>query len=129
MALLRMQEFAKSMAALKDQTSKLGAPKIDGKDAVGGRDAPALYFGSTKMNNNFSVVDAVAEEGGRGMAVTLFVKSDDDYIRVATNVSTRVAGGRGLGTILTGPALEFDQSGQCLLRQGAGSWDALYRWL
>ena len=117
------------MAALKDQTSKLGAPKIDGKDAVGGRDAPALYFGSTKMNNNFSVVDAVAEEGGRGMAVTLFVKSGDDYIRVATNVSTRVAGGRGLGTILTGPALEFDQSGQCLLRQGAGSWDALCRWL
>src|SRR6476620_6923371 len=56
---------AKSMAALKDQTAKLGAPKIDGKDAVGGRDAPALYFGSTKMNNNLSVVDAVAEEGRR----------------------------------------------------------------
>jgi hypothetical protein len=102
---------AKSMAALKDQTSKLGAPKIDGKDAVGGRDAPALYFGSTKMNNNHSVVDAVAEEGGRGMAVTLFVKSGDDYIRVATNVSTRVAGGRGLGTILTGPALESIKAG------------------
>ena len=29
-----------------------------GKDAVGGRDAPALYFGSTKMNRPFSVVDA-----------------------------------------------------------------------
>src|SRR6478752_6725771 len=97
---------AKSMAALKDQTAKLGAPKIDGKDAVGGRDAPALYFGSTKMNNNHSVVDAIAEEGRRGMAVTLFAKSGDDYIRVATNVSTRVAGGRGLGTILSGPALE-----------------------
>src|SRR6478609_10093552 len=66
---------AKSMAALKDQTAKLGAPKIDGKDAVGGRDAPALYFGSTKMNNNFSVVDAVAEEGGRRTGATLFVKS------------------------------------------------------
>ena len=102
---------AKSMAALKDQTSKLGAPKIDGKDAVGGRDAPALYFGSTKMNNNFSVVDAVAEEGGRGMAVTLFVKSGDDYIRVATNVSTRMASGRGLGTILTGPPFESIKAG------------------
>ena len=93
---------AKSMAALKDRTTKLGAPKIDGKDAVGGRDAPALYFGSTKMNNNFSVVDAVAEEGGRGTAATLFVKSGGDYIRVATNVSTRIGSGRGLGTILTG---------------------------
>ena len=101
---------AKSMAALKDQTTKLGAPKIDGKDAVGGRDAPALYFGSTKMNNNFSVVDAVAEQGGRGMVVTLFVKSRDDYIRVATNVSTRV-GGRGIGTILAGSALESIKAG------------------
>ena len=102
---------AKSMAALKDQTTKLGAPKIDGNDAVGGRDAPALYFGSTKMNNNFSVVDAVAEEGGRGMAATLFVKSRDDYIRVATNVSTRIGPGRGVGTILTGPPLESIKAG------------------
>jgi hypothetical protein len=102
---------AKSMAALKDQTAKLGTPKIDGEDAVGGRDAPALYFGSTKMNNNFSVVDAVAEEGGRGTAATLFVKSGDDYIRVATNVSTRMGGGRGLGTVLTGAPLTAIKAG------------------
>ena len=102
---------AKSMAALKDQTTKLGAPKIDGNDAVGGRDVPALYFGSTKMNNNFSVVDAVAEEGGRGTAATLFVKSGDDYIRVATNVSMRIGSGRGLGTILTGAPLESIKAG------------------
>jgi hypothetical protein len=104
--------IAKSMAALKDQTTKLGAPKIDGRDAVGGRDAPALYFGSTKMNNNFSVVDAVAEEGGRGTAATLFVKSGDDYIRVATNVSTRTGSGRGLGTVLTGAPLESIKAGK-----------------
>ena len=108
----------KSMAGLKDQTTKLGAPKIDGIDEVGGRDAPALYFGSTKMNNNFSVVDAVAEEGGRGMAVTLFVKSREDYIRVATNVSTRV-GGRGIGTILTGPALESIKAGNAYYGKAA----------
>ena len=101
---------AKSMAALQEATSKLGAPKIDGKEAVGGRDAPALYFGSTKMNNNFSVVDAVAEGGGRGTAATLFVKSGDDYIRIATNVSTRI-GRRGLGTILTGAALKSIKAG------------------
>src|SRR6476646_940027 len=98
--------IAKSKAALRDQTTKLGAPKIDGKDAVGGRDAPALYFGSTKMNNNFSVVDAVAEEGGRGTGGTLFVKSSYNYIRVATNVSKRMGSGRGLGTVLTGAPLE-----------------------
>ena len=99
---------AKSMAALKDQTTKLGAPKIDGNDAVGGRDAPALYFGSTKMNNNFSVVDAVAEEGGQGMAASLFVKSG---VRVATNVSTRIGSGRGIGRVLTGPALKSIKAG------------------
>ena len=101
----------KSMAALKDQTTKLGAPKIDGIDRVGGRVAPALYFGSTKMNNNSSVVDAVAEAGGRGTAATLFVKSGDDYIRVATNVSRRIGSGRGIGTVLTGPALESIKAG------------------
>jgi len=102
---------AKLMAALKDQTAKLGAPKIDGTDLVEGREAPALYFGSTKMNNNASVVDAVAREGGRGTAATLFVKSGDDYIRVATNVSTRMGGERGLGTILTGAPLESIKAG------------------
>ena len=101
---------AKLMAALKDKTTKLGAPKIDGTDLVEGRDAPALYFGSTKMNNNTSVVDAVAAEGGRGTAATLFVKSGDDYIRIATNVSTRI-GRRGLGTILTGAALKSIKEG------------------
>ena len=101
---------AKLMAALKDKTAKLGAPKIDGTDLVEGRDAPALYFGSTKMNNNFSLVDAVAEEGGRGTAATVFVKSGDDYIRIATNVSTRI-GRRGLGTILTGAALKSIKAG------------------
>jgi hypothetical protein len=36
----------KSMEALKADTAKLGAPKIEGTEAVGGKDAPALYFGS-----------------------------------------------------------------------------------
>jgi hypothetical protein len=35
--------------------------KEKGTEAVGGKDAPALYFGSTKMNNNFAVVDEVAK--------------------------------------------------------------------
>ena len=117
---------AKSMAALKDQTTKLGAPKIAGNDAVGGRDAPALYFGSTKMNNNFSVVDAVAEEGGRGMAATLFVKSGDDYIRVATNVSTRIGSWRGIGTVLSGAPLESIKAGNAYYGK-APAWDALYQ--
>ena len=119
---------AKSMAALKDDTTKLGAPKIDGIDEVGGRDAPALYFGSTKMNNNFSVVDAVAEEGGRGTAATLFVKSGDDYIRIANQ---RVDADRKAwawnDSDRRGP--QVHQSRQCVLRKNVHSRDALCQWL
>jgi Cache 3/Cache 2 fusion domain/LTXXQ motif family protein len=103
---------AKSMATLKDQTAKLGAPKIEGSEPVGGKDAPALYFGSTKMNNNFTVVDEVAKEDGRGMAATLFVKGGDEYIRVATNVPKPDGSGRAIGTVLAGPALESIQMGK-----------------
>jgi len=103
---------AKSMTALKDQTAKLGAPKIDGRDPVGGRDAPALYFGSTKMNNNFTVVDEVAKEDGQGMAATLFAKDGDEYIRVATNVPKPDGSGRAIGTVLSDPAHESIQAGK-----------------
>jgi hypothetical protein len=68
---------ATSMAALKDKTAKLGAPKIQGIEEVGGKSAPALYFGSTKMNNNFTVVDEVGKEDP-GMTATLFVKAGDE---------------------------------------------------
>jgi hypothetical protein len=103
---------AKSMAALKDQTAKLGAPKLEGSEPVGGKDAPALYFGSTKMNNNFAVVDEVAKEDGRGIAATLFVKGGDQYIRVATNIPKPDGSGRAIGTVLAGPALESIQAGK-----------------
>jgi len=56
---------AKSMKALKDQTAELGAPKIEGKEAVGGKDTPALYFGSTKMNNNLALVEGTLGRSGQ----------------------------------------------------------------
>src|SRR5262245_58953917 len=61
---------AVSMAALKQKTAKLGAPKIQGEEVVEGKSVPVLYFGSTKMNNNFTIVDEVAKEGGPGMVAT-----------------------------------------------------------
>ena len=86
-------KVAKAMELLKAKTAKLGA--------VEGKDVPALYFGTTKMNNNFKVVDEVVRKAG-GTA-TLFVKAgDDDYVRVSTNVpkpdgSGRVDGGDDRG--------------------------------
>jgi Cache 3/Cache 2 fusion domain len=85
------------MALLKAKTAKLGAPGIKGEDAVAGKQVPALYFGATKMNNNFTVVDEVKQEVG-GTA-TLFVKSGDEFVRVATNVQKN-DGSRAVGTVL-----------------------------
>src|SRR5262245_40119603 len=87
----------KSMEALKADTTKLGAPEIEGTEDVGGKAAPALYFGSTKMNNNFAVVDEIAKAGGKSMAATLLVKSDGDFIPVATDGKSRMEAAGRLG--------------------------------
>ncbi|UIF84700.1 Cache 3/Cache 2 fusion domain-containing protein [Cupriavidus necator] len=91
------ENVKQAMASLKAKTAKLGAPGIKGEDAVAGKPAPALYFGATKMNNNFAVVDEVKKE--HGGTATLFVKSGDDFVRVATNVQ-KDDGSRAIGTVL-----------------------------
>lgn len=90
-------KVATAMALLKSMAAKLGPPKIEGTDTVAGKRVPAIYFGSTKMNNNFDLVDEVVKQVG-GTA-TIFVKSGDEYVRVATNVK-RDDGSRAIGTIL-----------------------------
>jgi hypothetical protein len=89
-------KVAKAMADLKAATDKLGPPKVEGMDPVSGKDASALYFGTTKVNNDFTIVDAVVKDNG-GTA-TLFVKTGDEYVRVSTNVPK--GNGRATGTIL-----------------------------
>jgi hypothetical protein len=85
-----------AMRLLKPKATALGAPSVKGKEEVAGKAVPALYFGSTKMNNNFSVVDEVQKQVG-GTA-TLFVRSADGFVRVATSVKTG-DGSRAMGTI------------------------------
>jgi hypothetical protein len=93
----------RSMAILMTNTAKLGPPRLEGKAAVAGKDVPGLYFGPTRMNNFFDEVDRVVEQNG-GTA-TLFVKSGDEFVRVATNVKNE-DGSRATGTVLDpkGPA-------------------------
>ena len=57
--------ITKSMGSLKGMAPTLGAPKLEGKEAVGGKEAPTLYFGTTKINNNFDIIDAVGKEDAR----------------------------------------------------------------
>jgi Cache 3/Cache 2 fusion domain len=102
-------KVAKAMADLKAATAKMGAPKLDGKEAVSGKDASALYFGTTKVNNNFAAVDDVVKANG-GTA-TLFAKTGDEYVRVSTNVPKD--NGRATGTIL-------DPKGKAIVEINAG---------
>ena len=86
-----------AMELLRSMADKLGPPKVEGTDAVAGKQVPAIFFGATKMNNNFDLVDGVVKQAG-GTA-TIFVKSGDDYVRVATNVK-KDDGSRAVGTVL-----------------------------
>src|SRR5271166_1502214 len=100
-----------AMELLRSMAAKLGPPKIEGTDTVAGKQVPAIYFGSTKINNNFDLVDEVVKQAG-GTA-TIFVKSGDDYVRVATNVR-RDDGSRAIGTILDpkGKAIRLIQNNE-----------------
>jgi hypothetical protein len=49
------------------------------------------------MNNNFALVDEVQKE--KGGTATIFVKSGNDFVRVATNVK-KDDGSRAIGTVL-----------------------------
>ncbi len=82
-----------AMKLLRETTDKLGKPKLEGD---------VLIFGSTKINNDFTVVDSVkAKLGG---TATLFVKKGGNFVRVSTNVMKD--GNRAVGTSLdpSGPA-------------------------
>jgi hypothetical protein len=92
-----MDRVRTAMAALVEKTGKLGTPTARGVYPAGGTIAPGLFFGYTRMNNAFGVVDEVARE--QGGAVALFVKSGDRFVRVATNIRQR-DGSRAVGTIL-----------------------------
>jgi len=86
-----------AMELLKSKAAKQGPPTIEGTDTVAGKQVPAIYFGSTKIDNNFDLVDEVVKQVG-GTA-TIFVKSGEEYVRVSTNVKT-ADGTRAVGTIL-----------------------------
>jgi hypothetical protein len=104
------ESVKQAMTLLKSKTAKLGEPGVKGEDLVAGKQVPALYFGTTKMNNNFAVVDDVKQ--AQGGTATLFVKSGDDFVRVTTNVQ-KSDGSRAIGTVLdpTGKPIAAIRSG------------------
>src|SRR5262245_55560827 len=78
------EDVQAAMQVLKSKAAALGAPHVKGEEAVAGKTVPAIYFGETEMNNNFAFVDEIQKE--KGGTATIFVKSGNDFVRVATNV-------------------------------------------
>jgi len=99
------------MVNLKTKAEKLGAPKIGRMDTLSGEPAPAIYFGSSMQNDEFTLVDQAAQASG-GTA-TIFVKNGDEFVRVATNVK-KEDGTRAIGTVLDpkGKAIESMKKGE-----------------
>jgi hypothetical protein len=91
------EDVQAAMQLLKSKAAELGAPTLQGQDQVAGKSVPGLYFGTTDMDNNFTLVDEVQQK--MGGTATLFVKSGSDFVRVATNVK-KEDGSRAIGTVL-----------------------------
>lgn len=85
----------------KDETAKLGSPKVEGVN---------LFFGTTKMNGNYEIVDKVKTQFN--CTATLFVKKGDSFIRISTNVIKD--GNRAVGTPLdpNGKAIAAVKTGE-----------------
>jgi len=88
------------MVTLRKETEALGAPKVQGGD---------LYFGNTKVSAD--TVDPVVKM--LGGEASLFVKSGDQYVRVATTLK-KEDGTRAVGTTLAAdsPALAKLNNGE-----------------
>lgn len=110
----RDPQVQQAMALLKEKTAALGAPSLQGVAIVEGEAVPVLLFGTTAINNNEQLVDAVRAETGGVMTATLFARKGDDFIRVATNVSSPTdPRHRALGTRLDpkGPVITQIRNG------------------
>lgn len=90
-----------SMTALMAETAKLGTPKVE---------SGVLYFGTAKINDDFTVVDAIKTR--LAGTATLFVKKDNGFVRISTNVMKN--GNRAIGTQLdpAGPAIAAIREGK-----------------
>ena len=94
-------QVQESMQTLKSLTANLGAPRLEGED---------LYFGTSKINGDFTVVDEVkAKHEG---TATLFAKKGENFVRVSTNVMKD--GERAIGSVLdpSGPAYAAIKQGK-----------------
>ena len=95
-----------SMTMLKEKLNALGTPKLEGEK---------LSFGATVINENYDIVDKVAE--AHACTATVFMKKGDGYQRISTDIMKD--GKRAVGTILdpNGPVIAKISKGEAYYGQ------------
>ncbi|MDR1854545.1 MAG: methyl-accepting chemotaxis protein, partial [Azoarcus sp.] len=93
-----MRQFAQMVG------SQLSAPfqgkvrlETEQRIVSGQLSAPTLFFEGTPINNNFTHVDTFSSR--TGAVATIFVRKDDDFVRVSTSLH-KEDGSRAVGTTL-----------------------------
>jgi len=101
---IMLDQVKSSMRLLRTESDRLGTPSAGAAVDVLGHQANDLQFGSTRQANHFDLVDQVTQISG-GTA-TIFSRSGNDFIRIATNVK-KDDGSRAVGTQLdpNGPVI------------------------
>lgn len=87
------EKIKAALKGMREQAAKLGEAKLEGSK---------LFFGTTKINGNYEIVDNLKQQFG--CTATFFAKKGEDFVRVSTNVLNE--GNRAVGTVLDpkGPA-------------------------
>jgi hypothetical protein len=91
------EEMREAMEILKSKAATLEEPSLKDEDKAADKAVPALYFGNTDIDGNYALVDEIQQKTGAN--ATFFVKSGEDFVRVATNVK-KDDGSRAIGTVL-----------------------------
>ncbi len=94
---LMSERVYSSMELLKQKSDALGLPTVNGETSLNAESVPNLQFGNKPQANQTYLVDGVTRVGN-GTA-TLFVKKENVFIRVATNVKQK-DNSRAVGTRL-----------------------------
>jgi len=100
---LSSQSVRSAMKVLRQEGGRSGVPNIAGSVKLGENAVPGLRLGTASEVGNFELVDHVKQL--MGTTATLFVKQNDQFVRVSTNV-LKPDGSRAIGTNLDpkGPA-------------------------
>jgi len=83
-----------AIQVMKDEAAKVGEPKAEGT---------GLYFGTTKINGNYTIVDAL--NARFKCTATFFTRKGTDFVRISTNVLNE--GNRAVGTVLDPSGLAY----------------------